>query len=122
MKIAMIKLYNGDFIMGEVDENNSDSKSLHIGNPRQLMMMPTMAGSMGMALKPICFPFRCERLKNSMNIEASQILFTLWEEEIDTDIINGYKSEVSGIKIASAAEAASFTSASKSASPKELII
>lgn len=121
MKIALVKLYNGDFIMGECTENTTDTH-LCMQNPRQLMMMPTMAGTMSMALKPICFPFRCERLKGEVRLESNQILFTMWEDEIDNDIINGYKSEVSGITIASAAEAASIASTPKASSSNKFII
>ena len=123
MKIALVKLYNGDFIIGECDETTMTVHILCMQNPRQLMMMPIMTESIsGMVLKPICFPFRCERLKDRISIDISQILFIMWEDEIDTDVVNGYKSEVSGIKIANAAEAASITSTSKASSPKEFII
>ena len=40
----------------------------------------------------------------------AQVMFVLEEGEIDTELVNGYKSEISGIKIASAAETASINS------------
>ena len=123
MKIELVKLYNGDFIMGEVDDiGDSLQQQLSIDNPRQVLMMPSMSGSMSIALKPVCFPFNCKRLKDKLNLEKSQVMFTLHEDEIDDELVNGYKSEVSGIKIASAAETVSIASTSKTTSPKEFII
>ena len=87
-------------------------------------MMPTMAGTMSIALKPVCFPFACSRLKEKLSIEKSQVMYELSDAagEIDKELVDGYKAEVSGIKIASAAETASIASASKTSSPREFII
>ena len=110
-KIELDKLYSGEYIIGEVNYNTEsvDDSFISMKNPRQLIMMPSMSGSMSIALKPICFPFASKRLKDSVALEKSQIMFRLFDElgEIDKEIINGYKSEISGIKIASTAETAS---------------
>lgn len=110
-KIELVKLYNGDFIMGEVSSTGS-AQQISMMNPRQVMMIPNMSGSMSIALKPLCFPFNCKRLKDQATLESSQVMFALDESEIDSELLNGYKSEVSGIKIASAAEAASLAKSS----------
>lgn len=122
MNIELLKLYNGDIIIGEIDDATITQPNMLVKNPRQIIMMPNMAGSMGVVLKPVCFPFKCNRLEKEISIVHSQIMFIMHDTEIDSELINGYKAEISGIKIASAAEAASIASASKSASSKEFII
>ena len=44
----------------------------------------------------------------------SQVMYVLYDElgEIEKDIVNGYKSEVSGLKIATPEEAAAYSKAS----------
>lgn len=111
-KIVLVKLYSGDYIIGEVYNNASQVGSYVMKNPRQIIMMPNMSGSMSVALKPVCFPFTSKRLKDEITIEKTQIMFTLLDElgEIEKEIINGYKSEITGIKIATAAESVSIGS------------
>ena len=119
-KVVMLKLYNGDFIIGTID--NELDGIIYLNDPRNFMMMPTMTGDIHIALRPISAPFKAPRLNKSCEIRRDQIMFMLNEDEIDTDVINGYKSEISGIKIATAAEAASIASSANSSSQKEFII
>ena len=121
-KIIMVKLYNGDFIIGSVDDSIKDDSKTYLNDPRSFMMMPTMTGELRIALRPICSPFNSARLKKGCEIRNDQIMFTLDEDEIDNELINGYKSEISGIKIASAAQTASINATPASDSPKEFII
>lgn len=106
-KIVLMKLYNGEYIIGE--KGGVGIGKVDIINPRMVIMMPTMSGSMGISLKPICFPFTSKRLKDLITLESTQIMFELEDElgEIEKDIVNGYKSDITGIKIATAVEAAS---------------
>ena len=122
MNIELVKLYNGDFIIGEVHAENVSEDALEMKNPRQVMMMPNMAGGMAVALKPVCFPFNCERLKENISLKSSQIMFIMTEDDLDKELVNGYKSEISGIKIASAADAAALAAASSKTSSKDFII
>lgn len=126
MAIKMLKLYNGDFIIGEVNDELKDvDGKILVENPRSFMIIPTMSGTVQVALRPICSPFKSTRLSKSAFVRKDQIMFTLEENELDTEVVNGYKSEISGIKIATAAEAASINSAganASSGSPKEFII
>ena len=119
-KVVMLKLYNGDFIIGTVD--NELDGIIYLNDPRNFMMMPTMTGDLHVALRPISSPFKSSRLKKACEIRKDQIMFMLNEDEIDNDVINGYKSEISGIKIATAAEAASIASSANQSSAKEFII
>ena len=111
--IVLMKLYNGDYIIGEdVGLEGDDITTLK--SPRLVVMMPTMTGSMGIALKPICFPFANKRLMDSFEVRMSHVMYVLYDElgEIEKDIVNGYKSEVSGLKIATPEEAAAYSKAS----------
>ena len=71
--------------------------------------MPTMSGAMSIALKPVCFPFTSKRLKDEFTVQNNQIMFKLFDSlgEIEKEIVDGYKTDISGIKIATAAETAS---------------
>ena len=111
--IVLMKLYNGEYIIGEdVGLEGDDITTLN--NPRLVVMMPTMNGSMGIALKSVCFPFTSKRLNDSFEVRMSQVMYVLYDElgEIEKDIANGYKSEVSGLKIATPEEAAAYSKAS----------
>lgn len=121
-KVVMLKLYNGDFIIGTANSMNMSDNSVDIAlnDPRLFMMVPTALGSVGVALRDICAPFNVPRLKKSCEFRRDQVLFVLDESEIDNEVINGYKSEVTGIKIATTADAASFASSSQPG--KEIII
>ena len=122
-KVVMLKLYNGDFMIGTIDSEAKDDSKIFLNDPRDFAIMPTMSGGIQVALRPICSPFKSNRLKKACEVRKDQILFILNEDEIDNEVVNGYKSEISGIKIASAVETASIASNSSSAtSPKEFII
>ena len=122
-KVVMVKMYNGDFVMGTIDRDAiEDNATIMLNDPRNFIMAPTMNGTVGVALRPMAAPFKVPRLEKSIEVRRDQVMFMLDESELDNDIVNGYKSEVSGIKMASVAEAASITSASKATSPKEFII
>ena len=110
-QIELYKLYNGEYIIGEVStaDPSADATETVMKNPRQAIMMPTMSGTMSIALKPVCFPFTSKRLKDEFTVQNNQIMFTLFDclGEIEKEIVDGYKSDISGIKIATAAETAS---------------
>lgn len=110
-QVELFKLYNGEYIIGEVTtaDPSVDATETVMKNPRQVIMMPTMSGAMSIALKPVCFPFTSKRLKDKFTVQNNQIMFTLFDGlgEIEKEIVDGYKSDISGIKIATAAETAS---------------
>ena len=110
MKIELDKLYNGEYIIGEVSgvEKPEDTEIV-MKNPRQVLMIPNSMGSMSVALKPVCFPFTSKRIKDQLAISKAQVMFRLFDSlgEIEKEIVDGYKSDITGIKIATAAETAS---------------
>lgn len=116
--VVLVKLYSGDMILGEKDQT-ATSLSTYVGpntslkNPRIVAIAPTMTGQVRIALGSVCEPFNVKRLKEFISIPKSQIMFELSEEEIDKELVNGYKSEVSGIKIASTSDMAALNGATK---------
>jgi len=101
-EIVLLKLYNGEYIIGKFDSEFEDK--LLLKEPRVIFMVPTRTGEMAAMVKPICFPFTSNRLKESIEIYKSQIEFQLYDKmgEIEKDLLDGYNSEISGIEIASA--------------------
>lgn len=67
-------------------------------------MVPTMRGDIHIAMKPVCSPFAVKRLEKEIRLRSDQVMFSLSQDEIDKELVNGYKSEISGIKIASVAD------------------
>lgn len=96
-------------IIGTEDllEGNSDKSiftEYKLKDPRTIMMVPTMRGDIHIAMKPVCAPFAVKRLEKEIAVPLSQVMFKLDQSEIDKELVNGYKSEISGIKIASTAD------------------
>jgi hypothetical protein len=73
-------------------------------DPRSIVMVPTMRGDIHIAMKPVCAPFAVKRLEQEIRLRSDQVMFSLSQDEIDKELVNGYKSEISGIKIASTAD------------------
>lgn len=110
-EIVLLKLYGGEMILGELEPSEVPlstyiKTTTTLKNPRALAIVPSMTGGMKVAIGSVCEPFNVKRLKERIVIPDTQIMFQLSESEIDNELVNGYKSEVSGIKIASAAETA----------------
>lgn len=107
-KIKLVKLFSGDLIIGSVEEPDNKTMmefNVNLYNPRQVAIVPTMNGTMRVALGSVCEPFNVKRLKEFISIPKSQVMLILEENELDNELVNGYKSEVSGIKIASLSDA-----------------
>ena len=119
-KISLIRLYAGDMILGDVSTN--EAHQLVVANPRQFRIGPSMSGHLAVSLAPICAPFKSDKISKEIVIDPKQIFFTLGEDEIDSEIVNGYKSEISGIKIATAADTAAINSTKGTATPGEFIL
>lgn len=102
-EITLLKLYNGEYIIGKFDSENDEKITLK--EPRIIFMVPTRTGEMAAMVKPICFPFTSARLQESTEIYKSQIEYRLFDNlgEIEKDLIDGYNSELSGIEIANTA-------------------
>ena len=103
VKVVLLRLYNGDYIIGETIDDGV-SNMIDLSNPRTLIMVPTMTGEMRMAMQTVC-PFS-EKIKKELSVRREQVMFVVGEDELGKELINGYKSHVSGIKIATTEETA----------------
>ena len=125
-EIVMLRLYNGDMIIGKRVWNEPLSCNFNLDyileNPRAIAIMPTMSGGVKIAIGSVCEPFRVERLKKRISINSAQVMFALNEDEIDKELVNGYKSEISGIKIATTADTAAINSTKGNTVPGEFIL
>lgn len=105
--IVVLRLYSGEMIIGKLNQFSdelSDMQYYELEDPRSIMMVPTMRGNVHIVIKPVCSPFAVKRLEKSLTVQCDQVMFKLDQSEIDKELVNGYKSEISGIKIASAAD------------------
>jgi hypothetical protein len=107
--IILLKLFNGEMIIGEEDKNTWNlsceiKTGYKLNNPRSVGIIPTMTGSVQIAMTSICAPFKVARLKKYIYIPNEQVMYELHENEIDNELINGYKSDISGIKIATSSD------------------
>lgn len=111
-EIELLKLYNGEYIIGKFDSMSENDDRIGLGDPRLILFVPTRTGEMAAIVKPICFPFTSNRLKEFIEIYKNQIEYRLFDKlgEIEKDIIDGYNSEVAGIEIASTADMNAMTS------------
>ena len=111
--IVVLRLYGGEMLIGKeiprTDLSCSVYNSYDLEDPRSIVMIPTMRGDLHIAMKPVCAPFAVERLKKNLVVPFAQTMFAIRGDEIDKELVNGYKSEISGIKIASAADTMAIT-------------
>ena len=112
-EIILVKLYGGDLIIGKKSNEQTSSfiqNEITLLDPRAIVIAPTMTGDVRVAIASVSEPFKVKRLKEKLVVPKVQIMFELAEDEIDKELINGYKSEISGIRIASVSETASINS------------
>ena len=107
--VIVVRLYSGELIIGRKYQT-SDPRETVLMDPRSIVMVPTMRGDIHIAMKPVCAPFAVKRLEQEIRLRSDQVMFSLSQGEIDKELVNGYKSEISGIKIASAADTMAITS------------
>lgn len=106
----------------QTDLSSTTYSGYRLEDPRAVIMVPTMSGDLHVAMKPVCAPFAVERLKKGLSVPYAQVMFKLDQDEVDKELVNGYKSEITGIKIASAADTAALTSPNKQQTGGEFII
>ena len=112
--VTVLRLYSGEMIIGMETQYTAElSCNSPIGydlkDPRSIVIVPTMRGDVHIAMKPVCAPFSVKRLEKELIVPFEQVMFKLDQPEIDKELVNGYKSEISGIKIASAADTMAIT-------------
>lgn len=113
-KIVLVKLFNGDMVMGKIQTSDAISRDYHLKDPRLVVMAPTMAGDVRLLITTICAPFKVKRLDEDFTVPGIQTMFVLREDEIGKELIDGYKSEISGIEIATPSQTAAINSSTTS--------
>lgn len=114
-KIVALKLYGGEMLIGEEDEPKLET-GLTVAlqrvlvNPRRIAIGASMMGDISVAIIPITSPFKSERYEKRMSVNSMQVMYELNEDELGKELVDEYKSEVSGIRIASASETNSVNS------------
>ena len=101
--VIVLRLYSGEMLIGR-RYVTSDPREVVLLDPRSIVIVPNMQGGIHIAMRPVCAPFAVKRLEQELSVKADQVMFTLIQDEIDKELVNGYKSEISGIKIASTAD------------------
>ena len=109
-EIVLVKLFNGDMVMGKIQTSDTLSREYRLKDPRLVVMAPTMTGDVRLLITTICAPFKVARLNEDFTIPGIQAMFVLREDEIGKELIDGYKSEVSGIEIATPSQTAAINS------------
>lgn len=103
-KIVVVKLFNGEFIIGKKGSLDIASGLLSLKDPRSVVIAPSMSGSVQIIIASICTPFKSKKVDELIMVPNTQIMCVIDEEDIDKELINGYLSKISGISIASAAD------------------
>lgn len=105
--IRLIRLFNGEMLLGEVEDCEDVAGGqgmVDIANPRLMLSAATMGGGVQFIITDVTSPLKSDGLNKSISIPRTQVMFGLFENEIDKEIVNAYKSEVSGIEVASASD------------------
>ena len=102
-EITLLRLYGGEMLMGK-NGDAAGAPAVLLEDPRLVVMVPTMRGEVQVAMRPVCAPFASKRLEKSLSVPRSQVMFSLDRNEIGPELVNGYLSDISGIKLASASD------------------
>lgn len=98
-KLMMLRLYGGEYVMGEEDGSYKDSLLyVKLLNPRIFAFGPAIGGAMRAGFMPVCV--FDEKKTTETLIHKNQVWLTIPEENLPKDIVNSYRSEISGIKLA----------------------
>ena len=97
-KVKLVRTMSGEYLLATVDSASESVETLHLKNVRKLSIGMSMTGQASVALIPIC-PFSTKKLEE-IDINRSQIMFTVDEAELQSEVVTSYKSEISGITLA----------------------
>lgn len=96
-KISLVRLYSGEHVIGE--ETGRENGGPVLANPREISLVPSMGGQVGLAFRPVCM--FGEKCKKELSLRIGQVMVEVPEDELPKELVNGYLSEVSGIAVAS---------------------
>jgi Icc-related predicted phosphoesterase len=101
-KIVMIKTVGGEFIIGKLDDIETvgepiNNDTIKLTDSRIFNIQMTNKGAAIAFIPP--FPFSTGKIISDIEIYKSSIILMVNENDIDLEIINGYKSNISGIDL-----------------------
>lgn len=105
-KVVMLRTLGGEFIIGFEDNSDivdangntqSTSDTYNLKDARIFNLQMTRQGA-AIAFVPI-FPFNTSKNIDKIEVYKNQVLLKVDEDLIDAEIINGYKSHISGIDL-----------------------
>lgn len=108
-KITMVRTYQGEFIIGYRDDScvvledgsMPETDDLNLKDARIFQLQMTSRGA-AIGLVPV-FPFSNINKCDKITLKRSQIMVEVDESQIDGEICNAYKSEISGIDLSASA-------------------
>ena len=92
--VKLIKTVGGELYIGYVDDSKTTDSEMTMNQARNLSMQMTARGP-SVAAMPIV-PFAVKS-PDSFTIQTSSILCSVDEANINKEILDGYKTEVTGI-------------------------
>jgi len=106
-KVLMVRTIGGEFIMGSQDDcdivaadgsvQSQDSKKTILKHARIFNIQMTGRGAAIAFIPP--FPFSQQVKHDDLEIDNSVILLKIDESDIDPEIVNGYKSNITGLDL-----------------------
>ena len=110
-QVVMVRTIGGEFIIGteelvqvmdaEGNPSPSNESVLKLKNARMFSLQMTHQGTAIAFIPP--FPFSSKKeLIDDIELNKSCILLKVEEKDLDGEIINGYKSNISGIDLSAA--------------------
>lgn len=101
-KITLIKLVSGEFIIGSISIDDKTSENIELSDPRTIQFMASPMGQVDIRFMPICM-FTAKEPK-SMIVQRKHIVFQYDEDNIQPDLVKGYRSHISGIQVANTSD------------------
>ena len=102
-KIKIIRTIQGEYFIGEVANSDGgicETDKITLNHVRKLASQMTMNGAAAVMLIPVCIPINIKPI-DTIEVPKSFVLFDIDEDNVQKELIDEYKSEISGIKIVS---------------------
>lgn len=101
-KIVMVRTISGEFIIGTINDveivgEEQKPNVLRLKDSRIFNIQMTGKGAAIAFIPP--FPFCTTKIMADIEIDKSNIIMEVNEKDIDLEIVNGYKSNISGIDL-----------------------
>jgi hypothetical protein len=109
-RVIMVRTVSGEFIIGTENTETviaedgstieSNCNAISLKDARIFNIQMTGKGAAIAFIPP--FPFCTTKIISDIEIDKSNVILVVDEKDIDTEIINGYKSNISGLDLSAA--------------------